>query len=273
MMMPRAVRTPTHTLTEGDSPLILSMPHPGTDVPADIAVALNARGRELEDTDWHMRELYAFTERFKPSILEARISRYVIDLNRDPSGVSLYPGQATTELVPTTTFDGAPIWTTPPDAAEIARRRTLYFEPYHAALAGEITRVKARHGFVLLYDCHSIKSVIPRLFDGKLPAMNLGTNSGASCAPSVQAACEAAMARSSLSHVSNGRFKGGWITRHYGEPANGVHAIQMELGLDRYLESEAPPWTFSPEVAKPLQAALANLIETALEATAAASER
>lgn len=253
-------------MTQGESPLILSMPHPGTLMPPEIAPRLNTRGQLLEDTDWFMRELYAFADRFKPSILEAKLSRYVIDLNRDPSGVSLYPGQATTELVPTTTFDGAAIWTTPPSAAEIVLRRCRYFDPYHEALAAEIARVKARHGFALLYDCHSIRSVIPRLFDGELPLMNLGTNTGASCAPAVQAACEAVMSGSGLSHVANGRFKGGYITRRYGDPAANVHAIQMELGLRGYLSTEAPPWTFAPAVARPLQAVLDRLIDAALQA-------
>lgn len=262
----------TFTLTQGEGPLILSMPHPGTELPPEVAARLNERGLQVEDTDWHMRELYRFADRFRPSILEAKLSRYVIDLNRDPSGVSLYPGQATTELVPTTTFDGAPIWSNAPDAAEIARRRELYFMPYHEALAAEIARVRARHGFVLLYDCHSIRSVIPRLFEGELPLMNLGTNSGASCAAAVQAAAGRAMAESGLGHVTNGRFKGGWITRHYGRPDEGVHAIQMELGLRGYLAREAPPWTFSPEIAKPLQNALDRLLEAALDAAAKVSE-
>jgi N-formylglutamate deformylase len=257
----------TFTLTKGESPLLLSMPHPGTGLPDEVAAALNARGTAVEDTDWHMRELYAFAEqRWKPSIIEATLSRYVIDLNRDPSGASLYPGQATTELVPTCTFDGAPIWLTVPDAEEIERRRRLYFAPYHEAMSAEIARIKAAHGYCLLYDCHSIKSVIPRLFPGPLPLMNLGTNSGASAAPAIQAAAEQAMQKSGLPHVSNGRFKGGWITRHYGQPANHVHALQMELGLNGYLETESPPWRFSPNVAKPLQDALSTLIDAALEA-------
>jgi N-formylglutamate deformylase len=257
----------TFALTRGESPLILSMPHPGTGLPSEVAEALNARGKLVEDTDWHMRELYRPIEgRFRPTVVEATLSRFVIDLNRDPSGVSLYPGQATTELVPMTTFDGAPIWQTPPDAAEIARRRMLYFQPYHDALAAEIARVNAAHGYCVLCDCHSIKSVIPRLFPGKLPMLNLGTNSGTSCAPAVQSAAEQAMAASGLSHVSNGRFKGGWITRHYGRPADGVHAIQMELGLDGYLAAEEPPWTFAPDVARPLQNALGSIIAAALAA-------
>jgi N-formylglutamate deformylase len=256
------------TVTPGPSPLIFSMPHPGTGVPPDIHADLNERGQLIEDTDWHMRALYAFAERYQPTIVEAGLSRYVIDLNRDPSGVSLYPGQATTELVPTTTFDGAPIWTTPPDTAEIERRREVYFQPYHDALAAEIARVKAAHGYALLWDCHSIKSVSPRLFPGTLPTLNLGTNSGASCAPEIEAAATAAMARQPVTQVANGRFKGGWITRHYGRPETGVHAIQMEIALSAYLAEEAPPWSFDPTKAASLQAALSAIIEAALDAAA-----
>jgi formiminoglutamase len=257
----------TFTLTPGDGPLILSMPHPGTELPPEVAAGLNERGRRLEDTDWHMRELYRpIEERFRPTVIEAKLSRYVIDLNRDPSGVSLYPGHATTELAPTTTFDGAPIWLTPPDAAEVERRKALYFQPYHDALAAGIARVIAAHGYCVLWDCHSIKSVVPRLFDGKLPMLNLGTNGGLSCAPLIQKAAERAMSASGLTHVSNGRFKGGWITRFYGRPQDSVHALQMELSLDGYLAAEAPPWAFAPDVAPPLQEALEAMIAATLEA-------
>lgn len=254
------------SVTRGSSPLVLSMPHPGTGLPAEVAAQLNARGKLVEDTDWHMRQLYGFAERFQPTIVEAGLSRFVIDLNRDPAGVSLYPGQATTELVPTTTFDGAPIWNTAPDEAEIARRREAYFQPYHDALAAEIAHARAQHGFCLLWDCHSIKSVIPRLFPGTLPTLNLGTNSGASAAPAVEAAATAAMAGSAFTQVVNGRFKGGWITRHYGQPADHVHALQMEIALSAYLEDEAAPWTFAPGKAASLQATLAAMIEAALAA-------
>jgi formiminoglutamase len=256
------------TVTPGPSPLILSMPHPGTRLPPEVAAALNDRGRLVEDTDWHMHELYAFAERFRPTIVEAKLSRYVIDLNRDPSGTSLYPGQATTELVPTTTFDGAAIWSTPPDAAEIERRREAYFQPYHEALAAEIARVKALHGYALLWDCHSIKSVIPRLFPGTLPTLNLGTNSGASCAPIVGEAAERAMTANAFDCVANGRFKGGWITRHYGRPDEHVHAIQMEIALAAYLAEEAPPWTFDAPKAATIQSALSSIIAAALDAAA-----
>lgn len=254
------------SVTRGSSPLVLSMPHPGTGLPAEVAAQLNARGKLVEDTDWHMRQLYGFAERFQPTIVEAGLSRYVIDLNRDPAGVSLYPGQATTELVPTTTFDGAPIWNTAPDEAEIARRRAAYFQPYHDALAAEIAHARAQHGFCLLWDCHSIKSVIPRLFPGRLPTLNLGTNSGASAAPAVEAAATQAMAGSAFTQVVNGRFKGGWITRHYGRPAEHVHALQMEIALSAYLEDEAAPWTFVLGKAASLQATLSAMIEAALAA-------
>jgi formiminoglutamase len=256
------------TVTRGPPPLILSMPHPGTGLPPEVHAALNDTGRSVPDTDWHMRRLYAFAERFAPTIVEAGLSRYVIDLNRDPSGVSLYPGQATTELVPTTTFDGEPIWTTTPDEAEIARRRAAYFQPYHDALAAEIARVKAAHGWCLLWDCHSIKGVIPRLFPGTLPTLNLGTNSGASCAPSVEAAAIAAMAGRPFTQIANGRFKGGWITRHYGQPAGHVHAIQMEIALSAYLATEAAPWAFDAAIASRLQSALSAIIVAALDAAA-----
>lgn len=256
------------SVTRGSSPLILSMPHPGIGLPPEVHAALNERGRLVEDTDWRMRQLYAFAARFQPTIVEAQLSRYVIDLNRDPSGVSLYPGQATTELVPTTTFDGAPIWTTQPDAAEIERRRETYFQPYHDALAAEIAQVQAAHGFCLLWDCHSIKSAIPRLFPGALPTLNLGTNSGASCAPSVEAAAIAAMGRQPVTQVANGRFKGGWITRRYGRPDDHVHAIQMEIALSAYLVDEAPPWAFDAAKAASLQDALAAIISAALDAVA-----
>ncbi len=261
----------TFTLTEGDSPLILSMPHPGTRVPDEVWDQLNETGRQLADTDWHMRELYSFAERFKPSVIEAHLSRYVIDLNRDPSGTSLYPGQATTELIPTTTFDGEPIWLTEPDVAETRRRIEAYFDPYHDALEAEIARVKARHGFCLLYDCHSIRSAIPRLFDGELPILNLGTNSGASCAAALEAVSAHVVKASGLGAAVNGRFKGGWITRHYGQPEDGVHAVQMEIAMRAYLAEERPPWRFAPDIAKPLQTTLSNLLETLLVTAAGLS--
>jgi N-formylglutamate deformylase len=262
-MRPRAF-----SVTRGEGPLLLSMPHPGTHVPEDIWEQLNERGRALEDTDWHMRALYAFARRFQPTIIESHVSRYVIDLNRDPAGHSLYPGQATTELVPTTTFSGEPIWRTPPDAQEIRLRRMAHFEPYHQALSQEIARIRARHGYCVLYDCHSIKSVIPRLFEGKLPTLNLGTANLNSCAVGIHAAAEGIMRQSGLTYAANGRFKGGWITRRYGKPLQAVHAIQMEIALDAYLEVEEPPWSLSEAKTAALQRTLEAIIAAVLAAAA-----
>jgi N-formylglutamate deformylase len=233
------------TLRRGNAPLILSMPHAGTEIPGEFAGVFVSDWLARKDTDWHMPSLYAFAEELDATILAARISRSVIDLNRDPSGASLYPGQATTGLCPTETFDGEPLYQdAPPDEAEIARRRETYFVPYHAALRSEITRLRARHAQVTLYDCHSIRSEIPRLFDGVLPQFNIGTNGGAACAPALQAGVVAACNVPGFTHVLNGRFKGGWITRHYGQPAAGVHTIQMELACRGYM---AEPRVVSPE--------------------------
>lgn len=247
-------------IIQGESPIVLGLPHTGTDVPPQIEAKLNARGRALEDTDWHIHRLY---EGLLPdaSRVRATFHRYVIDANRDPSGVSLYPGQNTTGLVPLTNFDGHPIWEQEPDAAEVEARRLAFHAPYHAALAAELKRVKAQHGFAILYDCHSIRSDIPFLFDGTLPDFNIGTNLGTTCDPKIEAcvvtACAAAKDYRS---VLNGRFKGGWTTRHYGRPQQGLHAIQMELAQRSYLDSEAPPWRYHQAKAEKLRIHLKTIL-------------
>jgi formiminoglutamase len=241
----------------GDAPLIVSVPHAGTDIPADVEAALVSPWIGRQDADWHVDRLYDFAAGLGATIVATSISRTVVDVNRDPSGASLYPGQATTELCPTTTFDGEPLWRAAPDEAEIARRVDAYFRPYHAALEAEIGRLRALHPAVVLYEAHSIRSVVPRLFEGELPQFNIGTNSGQSCAPALAAgvaeACSGegrSVAPPSLrpspeySIVIDGRFKGGWTTRYYGRPEGGVHAIQMELAMRGYLDE---PTAFTPE--------------------------
>lgn len=224
-------------LSEGTAPLIFSVPHAGTDVPDKIAERLTDEARRLPDTDWHVHELYDFAGALGASMLKANVSRYVIDLNRPPDDESLYPGQATTGLCPPIQFDGTPIYRDGNAVAkdEVAERRAAYWQPYHDALSEEIARVKAQHGYALLYDCHSIASRVPRLFEGKLPDLNLGTVKGTSCAPAIENTIAKIMAESSFSHVVNGRFVGGYITRHYGRPRDNVHAVQMEKGQDCHL--------------------------------------
>lgn len=225
------------SLSEGTAPLIFSVPHAGTDVPERIAARLTDEAQKLPDTDWHVHGLYDFAGAIGASMLKANVSRYVIDLNRPPDDESLYPGQATTGLCPPIQFDGTPLYRdgSAVPAEEVAERRAAYWQPYHDALAEEIARVKAKHGYALLYDCHSIASRVPRLFEGKLPDLNLGTVKGESCAPAIETAIVKVMAASPFSHVVNGRFVGGYITRHYGRPQDNVHAVQMEKGQDSHL--------------------------------------
>ena len=245
---------------QGDSPIVLGLPHTGTYVPDEVLADLNDRGRGLDDTDWHIHTLY---DGVMPSATKVRATfhRYVVDANRDPSGVSLYPGQNTTGLVPLTDFDGQDIWDVPPTDADIEERRKKFHLPYHAALLAELTRVRERHGVAVLYDCHSIRSSIPYLFEGTLPDFNIGTNLGTTCAPVfetiTQDICSAAQGYTS---VTNGRFKGGWTTRHYGRPQHGFHAIQMELAQSTYLSSEAAPWAFDPEKSATLRIHLKSIL-------------
>lgn len=250
-----------------DGPLVLSVPHSGTHVPDDIRARLTEAGRALPDTDWWLERLYDFDGELDATVVRAHASRYVIDVNRPPDDASLYPGQFTTGLCPTVTFDGEPLYRAgdEPDAAEIAWRRRDWHEPYHAALGTELERVRERHGFVLLYDCHSIRSRVPRLFEGELPVLNIGTNDGRSCAPALQDAVMAVcIAQDAFSHVLNGRFKGGWITRHYGRPDDGAHAVQMELAWRAYM-NERPPREFDETRAERIRPVLRRVLEAMLD--------
>lgn len=253
-------------VTRGEGPVILGMPHTGTFLPPGIAERLNDRGRVLADTDWHVERLY---DGLLPgaTVVRSTFHRYVIDANRGPQDESLYPGQNTTGLVPLTDFDGQPIWDVLPDASDVAERLAAYHAPYHAALRAEIERVRARHGVAILFDCHSIRSRVPFLFDGTLPDLNIGTANGTSCDPAVEAAVHRVAAASGRTHVLNGRFRGGWTTRHYGRPGDGVHAIQLELAQSTHLASEVPPFAYDPDKADRLRPVLAEMLQS-LEALA-----
>ena len=245
---------------DGPSPIVLAFPHSGTFVPPEVEQNLNETGLLLSDTDWHLPQLYAGLLP-RATTVRAEFHRYVIDANRDPTGKSLYPGQATTDLIPTTDFDGQPIWKTGPDAAERMQRIVKYHEAYHRALRQALTRARDRNGYAILYDCHSIRSQIPRLFDGILPDFNIGTFDGKSCDPRLSAEVEAVCRDAKgFSTVVNGRFKGGWTTRHYGRPANGIHAIQMELAQSTHLETETAPWAYSKTKAKRLREVLEEVL-------------
>ncbi|HWJ76160.1 MAG TPA: N-formylglutamate deformylase [Kaistia sp.] len=252
------------TSKSGDGCLVLAMPHTGTWVPDSLRADLNERGRQLSDTDWHLDRLYADLVP-DATIVGANFHRYLIDANRDPGGNSLYPGQNTTALCPVTDFDGQPLYREgrEPDASEIARRIEAYHTPYHAALSRELERVRARHGVAVLYDCHSIRSRIPFLFDGTLPDFNVGTNLGVTCAPHMEAAVAAICAAApGFTSVLNGRFRGGWTTRHYGRPEEGTHAIQMELAQATHLATETAPFAYDAGKADRLRTHLKTILET-----------
>lgn len=247
----------------GNGPLLVSIPHAGTFVPEALARRFAAPARGLPDTDWHVDRLYDFLPAIGASAIAATHSRYVIDLNRPPDDSALYPGRDATELVPTTTFDRAPLYREgeTPTAAEIAERRETYWQPYHAKIAETLDGLKARFGIALLFDAHSIRSVVPRFFSGRLAELNLGTAGGQSAAPALAARLFAILARdAAYSAEFDGRFKGGYITRRYGRPRAGVHAVQLELAQIAYMD-EAPPYAFDETKAVRLRPLLRNLLE------------
>jgi N-formylglutamate deformylase len=237
--------TETYRLACGDAPLLVSLPHDGCELPPELLPRLTADARRLPDTDWHVGRLYAFARELGASILQPTYSRYLVDLNRPPDDLSLYPGQNTTGLCPTIQFNGASVYIDgqAPSADEIASRVERYWRPYHDALQGELERLRARHGRVLLWEGHSIRSVEPFLFDGRLPDFNLGTANGTSCEAARQRRVESVLAaQRDYSWVANGRFKGGYITRQYGRPAAGIDAIQLELAQCNYLDEDSFEW-------------------------------
>lgn len=259
----------------GAAPLVLGMPHTGTGIPDGLAARYVSPWRARKDADWWIDRLYAFAADLDATIVRTTLSRSVIDVNRDPSGASLYPGQTTTELCPTTSFDGEPLYFAgqEPGEAEIAERRDRWFLPYHDALTAELARLRGAHGRVVLYDCHAIRSHVPRLFDGTLPQFNIGTNHGATCDPALEAAVERACAATGRSLVVNGRFRGGYTTRHHGRPETGVHAIQMELACRGYIDEPDRPdetnWPppFDAARADPLAAELRAVLTACLDWT------
>ena len=258
------------TLHLGQAPLLISMPHLGTTIPADLHGAYVLRALATEDTDWHLDRLYNFAAELRASVLTPQVSRYVIDLNRPPDDAPMYPGASNTELCPTRFFNGDPLYQpgAEPDAAERLRRREVYWQPYHQALATELQRLQALHGHVVLWDAHSIRSQIPWLFEGRLPGLNLGTANGASADATIADALMTVCAgQSAVSHVLNGRFKGGYITRRYGAPAQGVHAVQLEMCQSLYMQ-EHSPYAFEAERAAAIRPLLRTLLDTALDSCA-----
>jgi N-formylglutamate deformylase len=257
---------PIFHLTRGQAPLIVSFPHSGTFIPPDIAARMTPLALTMPDTDWHVPKLYAFLDAIGASRIEATHSRYVVDLNRPPDDKELYAGQKKTGLVPTDTFKGEPLYRDgeAPSNDEIAARRK-YWQPYHDALAQELSRLKAIHGTVILWDAHSIESVLPTLFEGRLPDLNLGTFDNKACDKDIAETTFAAAQRTGFNAVLNARFKGGYITRHYGDRKKGINAIQLEMAQAIYMD-EGPPFTYRADKAAKVTAAIRTTIAAAMEA-------
>jgi N-formylglutamate deformylase len=258
---------PIFELHRGTGPLLVSLPHVGRHIPAGLQALYTERALQVEDTDWHLDEVYAFVRGLGASLIVPRHSRFVIDLNRPPENTPMYAGANNTELCPTRFFTGDPIYREgcAPTPEQIDQRRAAYWQPYHDALRDELARLKAAHGHAVLFDGHSIKSELPWLFEGRLPDLNLGTAEGRSCAPSMRAALAAVLAnQTTFTQVVDGRFKGGHITRHYGQPGEGVHAVQLEMCWSTYM-AETPPFRVDPARTATLEPVLRALLQTLLD--------
>jgi N-formylglutamate deformylase len=265
----------TCTLRPGTAPLLVSMPHVATEIPADLRERYVPRALGVEDTDWHLPRLYDWLVPMGASILVPRFSRYVIDLNRPPDDAPLYPGAAGTGLCPTRFFTGEPLYRPgcEPDEAERARRREQYWQPYHDALAQELERIRARHGFALLWDAHSIRSRLPWLFEGELPALNVGTaGEGSAHLKITRSVANAAARHPAYTCVVNGRFKGGYITRHYGRPERDIHAVQLEMGQRLYM-AEEPPYAWDEARAAAIRPIVREMLLAALVTAEALYDR
>jgi len=259
--------TDVFSFTTGNTPLLISVPHDGRQLPDDLRERMTPEGVGIPDTDWHVAELYDFARELGASVLVAEYSRYVVDLNRPASDDALYEGQVATGLCPTQTFAGENIYSSGAvEADEMARRVETYWRPYHEKIEQEIERLRARYGIALLWDAHSIAGVVPRLFDGELPALNIGSNNGNSCARGIEQAVVEAAKASPYESVVNARFKGGYITRHYGDPDNNVNALQLEIAQRTYMDESTR--VFDASLAQKLRETLQRMLAEFLRAAA-----
>jgi N-formylglutamate deformylase len=273
MTAPTVIDTPVFRLVRGTQPLLVSLPHVGRQIPESLQPLFTERALKVEDTDWYLDALYAFAhDDLGASLIVPRLSRFVIDLNRPPENTPMYAGANNTELCPTRFFTGEPLYREgmAPSPSQVEERRDKWWQPYHDALSAELARLKEEHGHAVLFDGHSIKSELPWLFEGKLPDLNLGTAEGRSCAPSLRRAlAEVLESQNEFTQVVDGRFKGGHITRHYGRPEHGMHAVQLEMCWSTYMD-ETDPFAIDPLRATRLAPVLRALLQTTLDWSPAA---
>ena len=253
----------TFSYHKGTTPLLVSVPHDGWQLPTDIVQHMSDAGRSIPDTDWHVSQLYDFVKDCGASVITADYSRYVVDLNRPADDAQLYENQGTPGLCPEQTFAGADIYLDPIDIDQ-ADRVATYWQPYHDQVTTTLAELREQHGYALLWDAHSIPSSVPSLFAGELPVLNIGTFDGRSCARDLSNAVLAAAEAGAYDAVLNGRFKGGYITRNYGDPESGIHALQLELAQRAYMNEKN--LEFDREKAAELRATLKVMLDAFQEA-------
>ncbi len=248
---------------KGSSPLLINCPHVGVFVPEKIMAHLSDAAALLPDTDWKIDELYLFARVLGAGLMTATHSRYVVDLNRPPDDGVLYESGGS-GLVPLQTFEGKSVYQPgqAPSASEIANRVDRYWAPYHALLRTELGRLRRIFGWAILLDAHSIVGRLPLLFEGQLPDLNLGTNDGASVPADLESGAFEILTRSAYPAVLNQRFKGGFITRHYGQPETGIYALQLEMSQRVYMSGT--PSKFDAKLAAAVQPLLRKLVELLL---------
>ena len=253
---------PIFDFHRGPLPLLISVPHAGTEVPDELRHRFTSVGQRLPDTDWHVDRLYDFARDMGASILIANYSRYVVDLNRSPDSRALYDAVPTSPVCAAVTFTGDSIYLADqaPAPAEIRERVESYWRPYHAQIEDELQRMVDQFGYAVLWDAHSVASEVPGLFAGVLPEFNLGTRDGAACPRHVgDALLQLLTEDGEFGAVLDGRFKGGYITEHYGSPAQKIFAVQLELAQRAYLDESAHP-DWQPDRAYRAQELIAQLL-------------
>lgn len=222
-------------------PILLSVPHCGTEFPQELKGQykqhlINAP----DDTDWFVNRLYDFAASMGITMIHSTFSRWVIDLNRDPESKPLYTdGRIITALCPSTTFAGESIYNDERkevDQAEVKRRLGIYYAPYHDQLAKKIFELKNKFGKVLLWECHSIRKFVPTVHTEKFPDLILGSNDGKSAAPGIIETTLEHLGKSPFTLKHNHPFKGGYITRHFGNPSENAHALQLEMTKVNYMD-------------------------------------
>ncbi|GAA4113631.1 N-formylglutamate deformylase [Aquimarina addita] len=250
-------------------PILISIPHAGTQFPVEIKHYYKKKMRNhLDDTDWYVHKLYEFAPSLGITIIKANLSRWVIDLNRDPKSIPLYTdNRLITAITPITDFYGNNIYTSSssePDPIEIQRRLDLYYWPYYRQIETLIADLKKKFGKVLLWDAHSIRHLVSTIQKKPFPDMILGNNDQKTAHPQLILTALEKLRSKKFEVAHNTPFKGGHITRYFGKPAQNVHALQLEMNKILYMDDNEITYNTkrASEVQEVLQDTLQHLIRT-----------